>query len=133
MAGTILITGVGRRRGIGAGLALGLAADGWDLVLNHWTPYDDRLGLVRGAHDVADVAEQCRALGVRVEVVSADLGDPEVPGRLVEAAAALAGSGAGPLRGAAGLNASSRSSTIVSAAYSSGARPSSARPCRHML
>ena len=28
---------------------------------------------------------------------------------------------------------SSRSSTIVSAAYSSGARPSSARPCRHML
>lgn len=93
--GTILITGVGRRRGIGAGIALGLAADGWELLLNHWTPYDDRLGLVRGAHDADDIADDCRALGVRVEVASADLGDPGVPGRLVESAAAL-----GPLRGA---------------------------------
>lgn len=33
----------------------------------------------------------------------------------------------------AGLKASRRSSTMVSAAYSSGARPSSPRPCRHRL
>ena len=39
-----LVTGVGRLRSIGAGLALGLAADGWDLALGYWTPYDDRLG-----------------------------------------------------------------------------------------
>src|SRR6478609_8185256 len=31
--GTVLVTGVGRRRSIGAGLAVGLAEDGWDLVL----------------------------------------------------------------------------------------------------
>ncbi|HEX5299999.1 MAG TPA: hypothetical protein VFW50_23675 [Streptosporangiaceae bacterium] len=43
--GTVLVTGVGRRRSIGAGLALGLAEDGWDLVLSYWAPYDDRLGL----------------------------------------------------------------------------------------
>jgi hypothetical protein len=31
------------------------------------------------------------------------------------------------------LNASKRNKTMVRAAYSSGAKPSSARPCKHML
>jgi NAD(P)-dependent dehydrogenase (short-subunit alcohol dehydrogenase family) len=39
--GTILLTGVGRRWSIGAGLAVGLAEDGWDLALR-----DDLQGLV---------------------------------------------------------------------------------------
>ncbi len=89
--GTVLVTGVGRRRSIGAGLALGLAADGWDLVLNHWGPYDDRLGYARGEHDTQDVAAQCRRSGARVEVLAADLADVAVPARLVEAAAAVGG------------------------------------------
>nr|NLI49463.1 SDR family oxidoreductase [Propionibacterium sp.] len=93
--GAVLITGVGRRRGIGAAIATGLAADGFDLLLNHWAPYDDRLGLERGADDTNEVAAECRALGVRTEVVSADLGDPEVPEFLVAATAAV-----GPVRGA---------------------------------
>ncbi len=92
---TVLITGVGRRRSIGAGIALGLARDGWDLVLNHWAPYDERLGLDRGAGDAADIADECRALGVRVSLVAGDLGDPDVPARLVAAAAEI-----GPIRGA---------------------------------
>jgi len=37
-----LVTGVGRRAGIGAAIALGLAEDGWDLALSYWHPYDDR-------------------------------------------------------------------------------------------
>lgn len=47
--GTVLITGVGRRRSIGAGLAVGLAEDGWDLAINYWPQYDDRVGLDHGA------------------------------------------------------------------------------------
>ena len=35
-----LLTGVGRRRGIAAGIAAGLAEDGWDLALSYWKPYD---------------------------------------------------------------------------------------------
>ena len=89
--GTVLVTGVGRRRSIGAGLAVGLAEDGWDLVLNYWAPYDDRVGYAHGEHDTQDVAAECRRRGSRVEVVSGDLAEAGVPGRLVEAAAAHGG------------------------------------------
>jgi 3-oxoacyl-[acyl-carrier protein] reductase len=63
--GTVLLTGVGRRRSIATCLALGLADDGWDLVLNYWAPYDDRLGYARGEHDAEDVAAECRDRGAR--------------------------------------------------------------------
>ncbi len=92
--GTVLVTGVGRRRSIGAGLALGLAEDGWDLILSYWAPYDDRIGYEHGEHDPQDVAAECRRRGRRAEVVAADLAETGAPGRLVEAAAA-----AGDLRG----------------------------------
>jgi 3-oxoacyl-[acyl-carrier protein] reductase len=36
-----LVTGVGRRRSIGAELALGRAADGWDHALGHRHPYEE--------------------------------------------------------------------------------------------
>lgn len=108
MAGTVLITGVGRRRGIGAGIALGLADAGWDLVLNHWAPYDDRLGLERGSSDADDIAAECSARGVRATVVSDDLADPGAPARLVAAAAE-----AGPLRGVVLSHAESVDSDVL--------------------
>ncbi len=89
--GTVLLTGVGRRRSIGTGLALGLAEDGWDLVLNHWAPYDERLSYERGEHDADNVAAECRRLGSRVEIVPADLAAIETAARLVASAAALGG------------------------------------------
>lgn len=84
-----LITGVGRRRSLGAGLAVGLAQDGWDLVLNYWKPYDDRLGYERRSDDPSSVADECRALGVRVKLLPGDLGDPDVPPALVKEATAF--------------------------------------------
>lgn len=84
--GTVLLTGVGRRRSIGAGLALGLAEDGWDLALSFWAPYDERVGLERGSRDPEEIAEECRALGRRVELLPGDLASPDEPARLVEAA-----------------------------------------------
>ena len=38
-----LITGAGRSVGIAAGIARQLATDGWDLALNSWAAYDDRM------------------------------------------------------------------------------------------
>jgi 3-oxoacyl-[acyl-carrier protein] reductase len=90
-AGTVLVTGVGRRRSIGAGLALGLADDGWDLVLNCWAPYDERLGYERGEHDTEEVAAECRRRGSKVDVVPADLAEVSTGARLVEAASAAGG------------------------------------------
>jgi 3-oxoacyl-[acyl-carrier protein] reductase len=89
--GTVLVTGVGRRRSIGAGLALGLADDGWDLVLSYWAPYDQRLGYERGEHDTEDVAAECRRRGSKVDVVPADLAETSAAARLVEAASAAGG------------------------------------------
>jgi len=89
-----IVTGVGRRRSIGARLAVGLAADGWDLALNFWRPYNDRVPLEHGEADPEAIAEECRALGGRVVLAPADLGDPEAPAAIVRAAAAL-----GPVTG----------------------------------
>lgn len=83
---TALITGVGRRRGIGAGLAAGLAADGWDLVLSFWRPYDERLGLAAGPNDPQGLAEELRSLGVQVELAPIDLADPVGPQALIDTA-----------------------------------------------
>jgi 3-oxoacyl-[acyl-carrier protein] reductase len=81
-----LVTGVGRRRSIGTGLAVGLARDGWDLALGYWSPYDDRLGYERTPEDPQAVAEECRALGSTVVLVPGDLADPDVPQQMVTAA-----------------------------------------------
>jgi len=110
-----LVTGVGRRRSIGAGLALGLAHDGWDLALTYWTPYDDRLDMERSGHDPDEVAEQCRALGSNVVLVPGDLSDPEVPARLVgESRAALGPLGGLVMSHCEGVNSDTLSTTVES-------------------
>ncbi len=89
-----VVTGVGRRRSIGASLAVGLARDGWDLALNYWRPYDDRVGLEGNPDDPESIASECRALGVAVELVPGDLSDPAMPAELIRAAGTL-----GPVTG----------------------------------
>lgn len=84
--GTALVTGVGRRRGIGAGLALALAQAGWDLTLNHWQSYDQRLAMEQGAHDPDEIAAECRSYGAIVDLVPADLADVDAPDSLVRQA-----------------------------------------------
>jgi 3-oxoacyl-[acyl-carrier protein] reductase len=86
---TALITGVGRRRGIGAGLAAGLAADGWDLALSYWRAYDERLGLEGSPDDPQSLAEELSAQGVQVELMPVDLADPGGPDRLIKQAGSV--------------------------------------------
>jgi 3-oxoacyl-[acyl-carrier protein] reductase len=80
-----VVTGVGRRRSIGAALATGLAEDGWNLVINHWKPYDDRLGLEASPDDAEAIAAECRRLGAGVVLVPGDLSDPAFPAALIAA------------------------------------------------
>ena len=86
-----LVTGVGRRAGIGAALALGLAADGWDLALSYWHAYDDRLGLGRSEDDLDSLSGQIRDLGREVVLLPADLERPDQAAGLVDRAAAELG------------------------------------------
>ncbi|MBM6620126.1 SDR family oxidoreductase [Micrococcaceae bacterium RIT802] len=78
-----VVTGVGRRRSIASTIAVGLAADGWDLVLNFWQPYDERLNLDRGDDDPQAVAAECRDAGAEVALAPGDLGDPALPAQLI--------------------------------------------------
>lgn len=109
-----LVTGVGRRRSIGAGLAVGLARDGWDLALNYWTPYDQRLGMEGSEGDPESVAAECRRLGAAVELVSGDLSDPSVPAELMAAARRL-----GPVSGLVLSHCESVDSSILSTSVAS--------------
>ncbi len=89
--GVALVTGVGRRAGLGAAIALGLAEDGWDLALSYWHPYDDRVGLGRSGSDVEDLAEEIRGRGRSVVLLEADLESPDRAAGLVDTAAAALG------------------------------------------
>ena len=89
VAPTALITGVGRRRGIGAGIAARLANDGWDLVLSYWQPYDDCIGLKRDAGDPERLAGELRQSGGAVALAS--LADPVTVSAVVQTAVELVG------------------------------------------
>jgi 3-oxoacyl-[acyl-carrier protein] reductase len=86
-----LVTGVGRTVGIGAGIAQRLAADGWDVAITYWTPYDDRMPWGRSPDDVALVTAQLREAGAAVAAVSADLCDPAAPAAIFDAVEAQLG------------------------------------------
>lgn len=80
-----LVTGVGRRVGIAAGIALRLAGDGWDVATNYWAPYDDRMEWGRQPDDVEAIAADLRAAGASTVAVPADLERAEAPAELFAA------------------------------------------------
>jgi 3-oxoacyl-[acyl-carrier protein] reductase len=82
-----LLTGVGRSRGIAAGIAAGLAEDGWDLALSYWHLYDQRVGHGGEADDPERLADELRGQIRRIVLVPGDLEDPAVPAEVVNSAA----------------------------------------------
>jgi 3-oxoacyl-[acyl-carrier protein] reductase len=74
---TVLITGVSRKRGIGAAVAQRLRSDGWRVITAGWSLYDTEHQ--PGIAEQTDTDLQC------------DLGDPSEPKRLLDAAEEKAG------------------------------------------
>ncbi len=87
-----LVTGVGRQRGIGAGVARALASRGWDLALNHWAAYDRRMPWGRTVDETAEIAAELRTHGVRVVSIEADLESASSASQIFQVASSDLGS-----------------------------------------
>lgn len=68
-----LVTGVGRTIGIGAGIAAGLAAAGWDIAYTWWSAYDDRMPWHAEPDASQTIAATLTAHGAKVTAIEADL------------------------------------------------------------
>jgi 3-oxoacyl-[acyl-carrier protein] reductase len=80
-----LITGVGRRQGIGAAIVKALAEDGWDIGFTYWKPYDSRMPWGEDTEGPAAVAECVTAAGGASFAVEADLGLQDSPAEIFDA------------------------------------------------
>jgi 3-oxoacyl-[acyl-carrier protein] reductase len=79
-----LVTGVGRRAGIGAAVTHRLASDGLDVAFAGWTPYDERMPWGADTGTAATLTASVEPLGVRTVAFEADFEDAESPARLFD-------------------------------------------------
>lgn len=86
-----LVTGVGRTAGIGAGIAIQLAASGWDIAFTYWTPYDERMTWGSEAGAAGAVERSLISVGAAVASIEADLTDTGSPVAIFDEAEARLG------------------------------------------
>ncbi|HET7478373.1 MAG TPA: SDR family oxidoreductase [Rubrobacteraceae bacterium] len=81
-----LVTGAGRRRGIGTAICRSLALCGADIVFSYWRAYDREMPWSSNEDEPDTLLEELRATGVRAEGVEVDLSRPDSPERLLDSA-----------------------------------------------
>ena len=86
-----LVTGVGRRRGIGSAICRALAARGADVFFSHWKDYDRAAPIASDEDEPEALLQELRATGVRAEGVEIDLSRPDSPERLLDATEEILG------------------------------------------
>jgi 3-oxoacyl-[acyl-carrier protein] reductase len=86
-----LVTGVGRRAGIGAAVARALTEAGAAVFLTAHPPYDAAMPWKAEPGETAVIAAELRAAGALAAWAPADLSDPAAPAALFDAAEAALG------------------------------------------
>jgi NAD(P)-dependent dehydrogenase (short-subunit alcohol dehydrogenase family) len=81
-----LVTSGGRTAGIGASIAIQLAASGWDIAFTYWTAYDTRMPWGAEAAATDAIAELLASHGAAVTAIEADLTDAGSPGHIFDEA-----------------------------------------------
>ena len=76
-----LVTGVGRRKGIGSAICRALAHRGADVFFTYWKAYDRDAPWATDEDEPEVLLEDLRGMGVRAEVVELDLSLPDSPER----------------------------------------------------
>src|SRR6266516_6293485 len=72
-----LVTGVGRRVGIGAAICREIARNGGDVFFTYWRPYDKATHSENTENDPANIAAEVGKFGVRVGSIELDLSAPD--------------------------------------------------------
>src|SRR5215207_999265 len=81
-----LVTGVGRKRGIGSAVCRTLAYRGADVVLSYWKAYDREMPWASDEDEPEALLGKLRTSGVRAEGVEMDLSRSDSAQLLLEAA-----------------------------------------------
>lgn len=68
-----LVTGVGRKSGIGAAICREIAKNGGDVFFTYWQPYDKETYLENSENDPSIIAAELAQFGVRIESAEIDL------------------------------------------------------------
>lgn len=79
-----IVTGAGRRGGIGAAICRALALRGADMLFTYWKDYDRKMPWNPDEDGPEVLLEELRRSGVRAEGVALDLSLPESPQRLLD-------------------------------------------------
>jgi len=81
-----LVTGVGRKKGIGSAICRALASRGADVVLSYWKAYDREMPWASDEDEPGALVGELRAAGVEAEGVEIDLSLPDSARLLLDAA-----------------------------------------------
>jgi 3-oxoacyl-[acyl-carrier protein] reductase len=84
-----LVTGVTRRQGIGAAVALALAQAGADVYTAYYRPYDRSMPWGVEDTEAEQILDALRQTGVRADGIEIDLSDPGGPHALHPGAGAV--------------------------------------------
>jgi 3-oxoacyl-[acyl-carrier protein] reductase len=79
-----IVTGASRQRGIGSAVCRALAQSGVDIFFTHWSPYDRFMHYQGEDETPIQLQDELRAMGVRCEQMSVDLGDVQAPRRIMD-------------------------------------------------